>query len=279
MAKKIEGGNGVAMEIKSGRGKKDEHAAKVFEFKKPGTDVPVTAESEGGLKNRVKSGVKMDGLGTRLRFLNEFLAKQKEKYPLSTKQTVNQFLRRMIVENPEMIFTRYIDIFLKFEASVTNMRLSDFVFEVGYLRENIMKVKSAVESNPMFKESAHPLHDFLKVMEKLVHAAKLLMSMDQKEREEVMSGAGDGKLNPKQKAFLKYKHFLVNRKERHFKLAKKKEKEMKHLDHGVEEALAKIEAEERLVEKMEEEVAEAKVSKFSKKGAHGGGAAKFRKAA
>lgn len=266
-ARKFEGGSGVTMEMKKGGGKKgkvEDRRARVFEFKKPGTDVPVTAER-----------VKMEGLGTRLKFINEFLAKQREKYPLSTKQNVNQFLRRMIVENPEMVFVRYIDIFLGFGSSVTNAELSDFIFEVGYLRENVMKVKGRIESDPRLKESVRPLREFLKIMEKVAQAAKVLAGMSKKEREEVTNGGGGDKLNSKQRAFLKYKHLLEHKRARHFKLAKKKEKEMRRLDRGVEDALAKIEAEEKVVKKAEGDVAEAKAPKSPKKGRVG----RFSKAA
>ena len=228
-------------DVADGKGKEAEKIVDLQAAKTPGEAAKV--------KERLEGANEEQGLNARLRFLYTFLAKHREKYAMSTEQTMGQFLKRMLEHNPEKISTQYIKIFLGFGESTSKPDLMAFGAEIKYFLSNVGRVKQALIAGRVGGQTVRPLRTFEKVMELLRETVEDLIELDDDERralfrveKEVVEGGKEPSkeekkgLNGKQKSILKRTVVLVERFKRYGRRARKKEEVLKRHDRAMAEA-------------------------------------------
>lgn len=203
-------------------------------------------------------------MGNRKLFLSSFLAEHREKYVLSAEDTVADFLRRMLAENPEKLTLHYAEELLRLGPEVTDDDLRMFVSEVDLLTRGALRLRGALKKAKASSDFVRPLQYFVKNMKKLSKYVRNLAKLPDQERKDVLAGKTE-KLTSGQKAVLAEKVKLEKMKSVLTPLAEKKAHEMRELDREVKAALDQVLQQDLAKRKGKDELASFNGAKVSAK--------------
>lgn len=240
-------------------------ASKGLEVLAPKDKAPLGELKDFEKKREDREVTMKEALVAKFRFLKEdLLAPKRSKFEASSKTLMNDFLRRMIVENPEEVTHSYAEHFVRFNESTTKGDFVQFSDELGVMRRNVVRILGFIKKTPSAASDIQSMDLFLVRLDEMIEAANRFAAMSDEDRKKVLSGGKDG-LNVHQRAALDAKKKVEVLKNKVYTKAQTKESKMKQKDSTIMIVLDKI---------LAGEVAE---EKRGNKGGSGGKVAKFQK--
>ena len=215
--------------------------------KKTGDALDVAEEFEANRVDRKKT--MKEALIAKFRFLkNDLIAPEKSKFKVSSKLEIDDFLRRMIIENPEAIVCSYADHLLHLDASATSTELLQFSGEISVVQHNVVRILGVMRKNSKDFHMLQDLSDFLDDLDTIKSLADHLAALSDKDRKKVLSG--DKKdLTSEQKSVLLEMEEVGILREEDYGDAKENQKEMEWDDIKITDLLKKLHEEDLLAEK------------------------------
>jgi len=215
--------------------------------KKTGGALDVAEEFEANRVDRKKT--MKEALIAKFRFLkNDLIAPEKSKFKVSSKLEIDDFLRSMIIENPEAIICSYADHVLHLGASTTAADLLQFSNEIGVVQHNVVRILGIMRKNPKDFHMLQDLSDFLDDLETIKSLSDHLAALSDKDRKKVLSGDKKGLTSEQKSVLLEMKEVGVLREE-DYGDAKENQKEMEWDDIKITDLLKKLREEDLLAEK------------------------------
>ncbi len=232
-------------------------AAKGVETLKKKTGDALNVAEEFEAKRVDRKQTMTEALIAKFRFLkNDLIAPEKGKFKVSSKLEIDDFLRRMIIENPEAIICSYADHLLHLSASTTGTELLQFSGEIGVVQHNVVRVLGVMRKNSKDLDMLQDLSDFLDDLETVKNLADHLAALSDEDRKKVLSGDKKDLTNEQKNVLLEMEEVGILREE-DYGDAKENQKEMEWDDIKVTDLLKKLREEDLLAEKK---------GKVSKKG-------------
>jgi len=176
-------------------------------------------------------------LVAKFKFLKEdLLGPKRSKFEASSKTQMNDFLRRMIVENPEEIVHSYAEHLLSFGSDATQEDFTQFSGELGFMKSSVVRILGVIKKDPKTLKYIQPMEQFLGYLDLMIVTADGFAAMPDKDRKKALSGDKDG-LSDGQKFVLQQKMEVELLKKKVFKKAQLKEDRMKATDSDIMQVL------------------------------------------
>jgi len=185
----------------------------------------------------LRDGTMKETLVAKFQLLKEdLLGPKRSKFEASSKTQMNDFLRRMIVENPEEIVHSYAEHLLALGPDATKDDFTQFSGELGFMKSSVVRILGVIKKDPKTTKYIQPMEQFLGSLELMIVTADGFAGMPDKDRKKALSGDKDG-LTDGQKFVSQQKMEVELLKKKVFKKAQLKEDRMKATDSDIIQVL------------------------------------------